>query len=180
MTNQEFRLAGTGGQGLMLSARILAEALGRTGKTVAQSQHYEPTSRGGLSQADIVVSDAATIDYPLATQLDYAVILDDLAFESVIEISHSATRVLVDSTEVKQSTSQCDLIGLPFTDIARDLGNPRIANLVALGALVKIFSELDLNAMSAVLADLISAKFLDLNLAAINAGYEVLERADIN
>ena len=50
--------------------RILADALGHETLNVAESQSYEPTSRGGLSRADLVASNAE-VDYPLASDLDY-------------------------------------------------------------------------------------------------------------
>ena len=51
----EIRIGGTGGQGLILSAKMLADALAAAGKHVAQSQTYEPTSRGGFCNADLVI-----------------------------------------------------------------------------------------------------------------------------
>lgn len=62
------RLSGSGGQGLGLAGRLLADALVAEGWRVALSQSYEPTSRGGLSRSDLVV-DGAAVDYPLATDL---------------------------------------------------------------------------------------------------------------
>ena len=74
----EIRLSGSGGQGLILAAGILAEAFVSEGRTVAQSQSYEPTSRGGLSRSDLVVSDGEA-DFPLVSELDYLVVLDQVA-----------------------------------------------------------------------------------------------------
>ena len=68
-TRIEIRIGGTGGQGLILAAKMLADALAAGGKRVAQSQTYEPTSRGGFCNADLVVSDAE-VDFPLTTALD--------------------------------------------------------------------------------------------------------------
>src|SRR3989338_8783389 len=74
----EIRIGGTGGQGLILSAKILADALAAAGKRIAQSQTYEPTSRGGFCNSDLVVSEDE-VDYPLATALDCLVLLDRMA-----------------------------------------------------------------------------------------------------
>ena len=52
---REIRLSGTGGQGLQLAMRVLAEALLHEAHHVAYSQSYEPTSRGGVSRADLVL-----------------------------------------------------------------------------------------------------------------------------
>src|SRR5664280_2270779 len=76
----EIRIGGTGGQGLILSAKMLADALAADGKHVAQSQTYEPTSRGGFCNADLVISDAE-VDFPLTTAIDYLVLLDRLAIK---------------------------------------------------------------------------------------------------
>ena len=80
MSTTEIRFAGIGGQGLILCARMLLKALGAEGRSAAQSQNYEPTSRGGLCHSDIVLGDvdATGVDYPLLTQLDYLVVLDEL------------------------------------------------------------------------------------------------------
>ena len=74
----ELRIGGTGGQGLILSAKMLADALAACGKHVAQAQSYEPTSRGGFCSADLVVADGE-VDFPLATALDCLVLLDRMA-----------------------------------------------------------------------------------------------------
>ena len=64
MSNElQIRLSGSGGQGLQLSARVLAAAFADEGRIVALSQSYEPTSRGGVSRSDLVVGDGL-VDYP--------------------------------------------------------------------------------------------------------------------
>jgi len=68
----QIRFCGSGGQGLQLSARILADSALHDGWSVAHSQGYEPTSRGGLSRSDVVLS-RGLIDYPLVTLLDVLV-----------------------------------------------------------------------------------------------------------
>ena len=68
-TRVEIRLAGSGGQGLITGMQILFRALALEGRRAAQSQSYEPTSRGGFCYSDLVVSDDGD-DYPLATKLD--------------------------------------------------------------------------------------------------------------
>ena len=67
-TRFEVRIGGTGGQGLILSGKMLADALAAEGKHVAQSQTYEPTSRGGFCNADLVIADGE-VDYPLADRV---------------------------------------------------------------------------------------------------------------
>ena len=73
MDSYEIRLCGTGGQGLILAGRILADAVVREGRWVAQSQAFEPLSRGGVSQADLVIS-SSMVDFPLVSDLDFLLV----------------------------------------------------------------------------------------------------------
>ena len=66
----EVRLAGSGGQGIILAGLVLAEAAGiYDGREVAMVQSYGPEARGGTSKAEVIISDAS-IDFPLCTQVD--------------------------------------------------------------------------------------------------------------
>ncbi|HJP26220.1 MAG TPA: 2-oxoacid:acceptor oxidoreductase family protein, partial [Arenicellales bacterium] len=64
MKQIEIRLSGSGGQGLILGGRLLMHTLMLAGYYVAQSQSYEPTSRGGLSRSDLVASESP-VEFPL-------------------------------------------------------------------------------------------------------------------
>ena len=59
----ELRLSGSGGQGILLAAVVLADGCVSTGKQVVQTQSYGPEARGGASKAEIIISDLE-IDYP--------------------------------------------------------------------------------------------------------------------
>ncbi|HHI81953.1 MAG TPA: pyruvate ferredoxin oxidoreductase, partial [Rhizobiales bacterium] len=91
----EIRLSGSGGQGLMLAAGILSGALVGEGRSVAQSQSYEPTSRGGLSRSDLVVSDGVA-DYPLVSGLDFLVVLDQVAVSESASLIRDDAIVITD------------------------------------------------------------------------------------
>ena len=92
----EIRIGGTGGHGLILSAKMLADALASSGRRVAQSQTYEPTSRGGFCNSDLVVSDGE-VDYPLATAIDYLVLLDRLAVKPSWPLLKAGALVIADT-----------------------------------------------------------------------------------
>ncbi|MBK7169412.1 MAG: 2-oxoacid:acceptor oxidoreductase family protein [Gammaproteobacteria bacterium] len=134
MAEMEIRLSGSGGQGILLAGRILGEALTMNGLKVAQSQSYEPTSRGGLSRSDLVVSDHA-VDYPLVSVLDYLVVLDKIAAGASDALLKSATLVIVDrALEASWRATRGQLLFLPIAESARRLGNIRSTNMFALGA----------------------------------------------
>jgi 2-oxoglutarate ferredoxin oxidoreductase subunit gamma len=170
MGELEIRLSGSGGQGLILSARILSEALTLEGRTVAQSQSYEPTSRGGLSRSDLVVGDGVP-DYPLVTALDSLLILDQCAAEASAGLIKAGATVIVDTRRVT-APPQGDfaLYALPLSETARRLGNERVANIVALGALVELSGVCRRDSLEQAIRARTPKGYLDLNLEAMAAG----------
>lgn len=169
-TDFEVRFSGSGGQGLQLSAHILAEALVQEGLSVALSQSYEPTSRGGLSRADLVVGQGEP-DYPLASGLDYLLVLDQCAATASEELIKPETLILLDWERVPEPLrGTVAPKGFPFTEAARGLGNDRVANIVALGCLTKLAGLCRPASLDTALRSALPARFLDVNLEALRAG----------
>lgn len=169
----ELRFAGTGGQGLILAARMLAAALAATGRRVAQSQTYEPTSRGGYCNSDLVVTDGPA-DYPLVTALDGLVLLDRLAVAPSWPLLAPGAVVIADTRlcpELPAGGFQAWM--LPMTRTAIELGSERVANVVALGALAALTGLCSREELGqAVRADT-PRSFVDLNLDALAAGWNM-------
>lgn len=166
----EIRFSGSGGQGLILAARILATALVSEGRSVAQSQSYEPVSRGGLSRSDLVVSDGEA-DYPLGGKLDYLLVLDEAAARASDGMLGPDTLVLADA-ELVPDPPRGDFrtVVLPFAETARGLGNKRVANIVALGALAGSGTVVGEAALEDSLRRMAPPKYRDLNVEAFRAG----------
>ncbi|MFL7791064.1 MAG: 2-oxoacid:acceptor oxidoreductase family protein, partial [Anaerolineae bacterium] len=74
----EIRLAGTGGQGIILAGVLLAEAAVRDGMNVVQTQSYGPEARGGASRSEVIISDEE-IDYPKVIEADMMLCLSQEA-----------------------------------------------------------------------------------------------------
>lgn len=169
----EIRLGGTGGQGLILSAKMLADALAQGGRRVAQSQTYEPTSRGGFCHSDLVVS-SAEVDYPLATAIDHLVLLDRIALKPSLALAKPGALVIADTRlcpDLPEGNFSARSLALSRTAI--DLGSERVTNIVALGALVALTGVCERAALErAVRADT-PRSFLDLNLDALAAGFRI-------
>ena len=166
----QIRLSGSGGQGLILAGRILATALVSAGRRVAQSQSYEPTSRGGLSRADLVVGDDLA-DYPLVTALDHLVILDEPAAHASDGLLHAGSRVICDRKKVSAPPAGAfTLHRLPLWDTAVRAGSPRVTNIVALAALAAIGGFVPLALLRETVVGLAPARYRDLNAEAFDAG----------
>ena len=173
----EIRLAGSGGQGLILGTRILFRALSLSGRLAAQSQSYEPTSRGGFCHSDLVVSDGEP-DYPLVTGIDYLIALDQIGADRSAALINPGALVLVDAELVPDPPAgDFRLHALPLTERARALGSRRVANIVALGALVGLADICPPQALEDVVRRDTPEKFTELNLAAMREGLRLAEAA---
>jgi 2-oxoglutarate ferredoxin oxidoreductase subunit gamma len=177
----EIRIGGTGGQGLILCAKMLADGLSAAGKRVAQSQTYEPTSRGGFCNSDLVIS-AGDVDFPLATAVDYLVLLDRLAVKPSWPLLKPGALVIAD-TRLCPELPEGDRDGryhayhLPLSRTAIELGSERVANIVALGALAALSCVCERKALEQAVRAETPKSFLDLNLDALTAGYRLGEQA---
>jgi 2-oxoglutarate ferredoxin oxidoreductase subunit gamma len=179
MEEFEIRFGGSGGQGLQLVAKILADALIREGRKVARSQSYEPTSRGGLSRADLVVS-TGSIDFPLVTALDYLVLLDQPAVAVSLPLLKPGALVIADSRLVKPvSAKGCRVHTLPLSETALALGNPRGTNVVALGVFAQLSGACGIGTLEEVIQANLPPRLLDLNLRAFARGQELSETAEV-
>jgi 2-oxoglutarate ferredoxin oxidoreductase subunit gamma len=167
----EIRLAGSGGQGLITGMRMLFHALALGGRRAAQSQSYEPTSRGGFCFSDLVVADDPA-DYPLAIRLDMAAALSQIGLDRSLLLIKPDALVLVDSQLAPEPPRRgFDVRVLPMSDRAIALGSARVANVVALGALSRLAGLCPPEALEEAVRLETPPKFAALNLAAAREGF---------
>ncbi len=170
----EIKIAGFGGQGVILSGLILAVAAGiHEGKEVAQTQSYGPESRGGACRAEVVISDDE-IDYIKPIDPDVLVAMSQPALDRYItEINPKKAAVLIDSSLVSAVPEGVSyLYRIPVTDIAEfRLGRKVVANIIMLGALCAITRIVDYDALSTAVRETVPKKTVELNLAALEEGY---------
>jgi 2-oxoglutarate ferredoxin oxidoreductase subunit gamma len=165
----EIRLAGSGGQGLILAGIILAEAAGvYDGKFVCQTQSYGPEARGGASKAEVVISDGE-IDYPKAIRPDVLLALNQKSLEAYSPDLKPGGLLLVDADLVEEAHAS-RVVALPFTRIARELGRVMAANIVALGALAQLTGAVSLPSLEAAVLARVPKGTEDLNRRALAAG----------
>ena len=137
---QQLRLSGTGGQGLILAGIILAEAALLDGKLAIQSQSYGPEARGGSSKAEVLISSQA-IHYPKVTTPDVVLAMSQEACNKYTKDLANDGILITDKLFVEKlpENFKGKVYELPITHTAKeDLGRALVANIVALGALVKI------------------------------------------
>ena len=134
----EIRMAGEGGQGMILAGIILAEAAAiYDGKNAVQTQSYGPEARGGASKSEVVIS-SGEIDHPEVLAADVVVTLSQEAFKKFAGTVKPGGLLIVDAERVN-SASAPTAIRLPIERIAFDAtGRDITANTVALGVLVAL------------------------------------------
>ncbi|MFA5079206.1 MAG: 2-oxoacid:acceptor oxidoreductase family protein [Dehalococcoidia bacterium] len=129
----EIRIAGSGGQGVILAGIILAEAAVLEGNYAAQSQAYGPEARGGSSRTDVILSDME-IDYCWNLGVDILVALTQQGYDQNSPDLKEDGLVIVDP-EVVHRVLHSRAVGIPLRQIACGSGEERSINMAALGAL---------------------------------------------
>lgn len=172
-TRLEVRLAGSGGQGLILAGLVLAEAAGLyEGREVAMAQSYGPEARGGASKAEVIIS-GEPIDYPLCNRVDLLLALSQEAVDTYSWDLRPNAWIIVDSDLVSHPPSS-RAVGLPFTATARDkLKRPMVANVVALGALSELTGLVSRCSLEKALLKRVPAGTEDLNKKALALGVKL-------
>ena len=173
----DVRLSGSGGQGILLAAALLADLCLRAGKSVVQTQSYGPEARGGASKAEVVICDDA-IDYPEVSKPDVTVCLSQSAFDKYGPEAPVGSVVYYDSGLVVPSAlPEVSLLGAPFAQIASDqLGKTVVANIVALSAVAATAVFGDPGALREAIQSRVPERFLDLNIRAFELGLETVMR----
>lgn len=170
----EIRLAGSGGQGIVLAGVILAEAAILSGKNTAQSQAYGPQSRGGASRADVVISDGE-IGFPQAQSLDVLVALTAEAYERYAPDVRPDGLLVVDADAATGPPGAPRLRALPIVATAIREGSAVAANIVALGALVGLTGVVETDALERAVSTRFSARSRETNLRGLAAGLQLAE-----
>jgi 2-oxoglutarate ferredoxin oxidoreductase subunit gamma len=172
----EIRLAGSGGQGLVLAGVILAEAAGiYDGKFVCQTQSYGPEARGGASKAEVVISDGE-IDYPKAIRPDVLLALNQKSLDAFLGDLKEGGVLLVDA-DLVQELPESGALSIPFTRLAREAGRELMANIVALGALAAITGVVSREALRTAVLARVPAASREMNEQALEAGLAAGARA---
>ncbi len=146
-------LSGAGGQGLILAGTVLGEAAAiHEGLHAVQTQSYGVESRGGFSKAEVVISENE-IAYPNAAEPDVILALTQEAYKRAVKNLSPECYLLFDSGAVEPDTNSDRIMGYPFTEIARELGNTAVVNMVALGTIIGLTKMVTAESIEKVLTE---------------------------
>ncbi len=171
----EVRLAGEGGQGMILAGIILAEAAAiYEGKHVTQTQSYGPESRGGASRSEVVISDDE-IDHPEVLSPDVVLALSQEAYDKFAGTVRPGGLLIVDEDAVR---IRADFSGIriPITRLARETtGKAITANTVALGVLVALTNVVSRGSIEKAVTARAPKGTEEMNRQALHAGFAAAE-----
>lgn len=173
-------LSGSGGQGVITAAIILAEAAVIYEKMNAtQSQTYGAAARGGATRSDIILSNSE-INFPKVIQPNILVCLTQEAYDNFSEIIRPGGILLVDSKYVETKRKvDAKHISLPmYAKVMEEIGKPIVFNICMLGALIGVSKLLKPESIIKVLKTKIPKDFLEMNQKALDLGLEMGKQAN--
>ena len=170
----EIRLAGEGGQGMILAGIILAEAACiYDGKKAVQTQSYGPEARGGASKSEVVIS-ADEIDHPEVLQADVLVALSQEAYKKFHTTVKPGGILIVDAEKVENVNEHA--IEIPILKLAFETTGRQItANTVALGILVGLTGVVSRKALEKAITARAPKGTEEMNRKALEAGFKAAE-----
>jgi 2-oxoglutarate ferredoxin oxidoreductase subunit gamma len=170
----EIRIAGFGGQGVILSAIVLGKAASIfQGEYATMTQNFGPEARGGACSAQLMLSDQPVL-YPYVTQPDIMVVMSQEAYVKFApELKEGGTLIIErDLVRVSDLPKQTRIYSIPATRLAEELGKRMVLNIVMVGFFAAVTQLLEADAVRKAVADSVPASFRELNLKAFDKGYE--------
>ncbi|PIP35189.1 MAG: 2-oxoacid:ferredoxin oxidoreductase subunit gamma [Desulfobacterales bacterium CG07_land_8_20_14_0_80_52_14] len=169
----EVMFAGFGGQGVLLSGKILAEAAMEKQLEVAWVPSYGPEMRGGTAYCTVVISDRP-IRSPIIRNPMHMVVMNRPSLEKFAKMVKPGGVILVNSSLIPITSGRNDVdeLRVPVMDIATNVGDVRSANIVALGAFVARSKIIDFELIRQMVRKEFGKKekSLKINLAALEEG----------
>jgi 2-oxoisovalerate ferredoxin oxidoreductase beta subunit len=171
----EVRIAGFGGQGVLLLGEVLAEAGLDAGLEVSWLPSYGPEMRSGTSNCHVRLS-SRSIDSPLVAAPNFLVAMNEPSLCKFDKSVCAGGWVIYDGEEFPADCAREDVhvLALPFTHVADELGNKRAANMVMLGALLEIAAVFPQASIDAALRRLVkNPRWVELDERALARGREL-------
>ena len=172
--NPAIKAAGFGGQGILLLGIGLAQAGMMEGYNVSWIPSYGPEMRGGTANCHVHISDKI-VGSPVVSYPSILVAMNRPSLEKFEKDVIPGGVIIYDSSliDVKPSRNDVEIMEIPATKMADELGNTRIANMVILGALVGYTAILNKNTLIDTLPYIITRqRLIEINKKAVENGFD--------
>ena len=170
----EIRIAGFGGQGVILATTVIGKAacIYENGFST-MTQSFGPEARGGASSAQLVLSDEPIL-YPYVSHLHVLVVMSQEAFTKFLPELRSDGILIVEQDMVRVSNVNPGIrvYGIPATRIAEELGKRMVLNVVMTGFFTAVTGLLAHESVKQAVLDSVPPSFKELNAKAFEAGFD--------
>lgn len=179
----EIILAGFGGQGILFAGMALAYAGMDNGYNVSWLPSYGPEMRGGTANVTVIIS-TEEIGSPVVKNPQVAIVFNTPSMEKFEPLVKEGGILVYNSSLINSSPGRTGItyFPVPANNIAQELGDVRMANMVAVGTMISATHSLSLTAISQALKDhLLSSKqaLLESNKLALRRGAALVEPVEL-
>ena len=165
------RLAGFGGQGVVMAGYVLGHAGVLDGGNAMQTQSYGSESRGGACKSDVIISEGEILELA-PSALDVLVAMSQPALDKYLQNLKGEGILIYDNGLVKPGNGCRRTFGLPATDIAhRTFGRDVVANVIMLGCLAGLTGVVSRDSLRKAVSQTVPPKTVDMNLQAFEEGF---------
>lgn len=168
-------ISGFGGQGVLLAGNLLGYAAIHEGKNVSFFPSYGVEKRGGAAMCTVVIADGE-VGSPVVGRPSVSIILNQTSFDKYASRVKPGGICIVNTSLVETGDfdrGDIELIPIPMNDIAVQLGDARMVNMVAVGAYAAKTGVVSLQALEEALRETLperNHKYIPANINAIEAG----------
>ncbi|MCU0650773.1 MAG: 2-oxoacid:acceptor oxidoreductase family protein [Candidatus Omnitrophica bacterium] len=174
---QRIIISGSGGQGIMMLGKVLAQAAMREGKFVTFLPAYGAEVRGGTANCMVVISEEE-IGSPVVEAADSLIVMNEPSLDRFACRLTKAGTIFINSSLVPAEKIKAGSVAFPFTGIAMNLGNQRAANMVALGVFCGQSKIVSVQTVTTIISESAPADKKEqagLNIKALEAGNDLIK-----
>ena len=174
---QSFVFSGSGGQGIMSAGIMLAHAAIDEAKHATYLPEYGPEQRGGSAKCTVIISDGEIVS-PLTKKCDNLICMNEQAYRKFSDDLKPDGLLVLNSSRIKNEEIREDVkvLSIPVDDIALELGNVKVANIVLIGALIGATDIVSKETFVKSLEEKFKSKkpeILEMNMKALEKGIEL-------
>ena len=166
------RLAGFGGQGIVMAGYVLGHAGILDGNNALQTQSYGSESRGGACKSDVIISDGEVLDLA-PTDLDVLIAMSQPALVKYLHNLKDGAVLIYESDLVRPEDGGFRRFGLPATELARKtFGREVVANVMMLGCLAGLTGVVSRDSLRRAISESVPPNSVEMNLQAFEDGFK--------
>jgi len=174
---EEVIIAGFGGQGIILTGKLLAQAAMKAGREVTYMPSYGAEVRGGTANCMVVIAEKK-IACPVVGRPDSLIVMNKASLNKFTSRLKDGGLLIMNSSLIDselQLDDSIEVVAVPADELALELGSQKSANMVVLGAYLQKRGYLSLDAVAQALPDVLAERYhktLPVNISALHKGAE--------